>query len=96
VTLPRNGEKTGSFRAVGKNKDPKRCPALGTAKASVRLKEAMDFYDVTAPIYPALEIIERYFRATRENPSKAQPRATGAAINRIFDHGRRPSKRFQL
>jgi hypothetical protein len=48
----------------------------------------MDFYDVTAPIYQALEITERYFRATRENPSKAQQRATEHMIT-LFNHGER-------
>jgi hypothetical protein len=45
----------------------------------------MDFYDVTAPLYQALEITERYFRATRENPSKAQQED----MITLFNHGER-------
>jgi hypothetical protein len=45
----------------------------------------MDFYDVTAPLYQALEITERYFRATRENPSKAQQEH----MITLFNHGER-------
>jgi hypothetical protein len=48
----------------------------------------MDLHDITAPIYRALEITERYFRAAHDNPSKAQQRATEHMIT-LFNRGER-------
>jgi hypothetical protein len=46
----------------------------------------MDSYDVTAPVYQALEIVARYFIAIGDAPVDAQERALEHII-RLFNEG---------
>jgi hypothetical protein len=50
----------------------------------------MDSYDVTAPIYQALEIVARYFTAIGDAPADAQERALEHIIRLLNEGERRP------